>query len=433
LGALVLVCLLVLLSFPDPLVNRFVKPRITAAFAEAYPAYAIRIGEMNFSVLTGRLGVDSIAVGAIDGTFSSTMGPFSVSGIGWVHLLWGGSLAPNDFSDAVVQAHDIVLYFPQSQYALGCELLRVSVPDSEIVGEAVTLHPPVDDEEFFAGSAFRRTRFDLAVPNARVLGVAFLDLLQGKSFHARSAQIQNVLFDALVNKDKPGAKDTVRPLMPHEIVPSIRGLVQIDSLNIMNGRLLYGERFAAGSNPAVITFDSVRASIEGIGDPGDSGAVVVILAQAQFMKAGTMKVHMSIPVASPEFSYQYSGTLSRMELRALNAFLEKAEQIRIKAGVLQSATFEISVASGRASGTVRAVYSDLSIAAINKQTGSEKGLGDGIASFIANTFKIRGTNMPDPAGAVEVGKVSYSRKGDEVFLQFTWFALRSGLKDLVGF
>jgi hypothetical protein len=122
-----------------------------------------------------------------------------------------------------------------------------------------------------------------------------------------------------------------------------------------------------------------------------------------------------------------------MDLSALNAFLEAAEQMRIKTGVLQAATFEIKVASGSASGTVRAAYRDLILAAINKQTGSEKGFSDGIASFIANTFKLRGTNVPDDVGSMKIGEVKYTRKHDEVFLEFTWLALRSGVGNVVGF
>ena len=250
-GAIVLVCVLALLLFPDPLVNRFIKPRITKAFAEAYPAYSIRIADMNYSVLKNRFGFDSVALSAVDGTFSSNMGPFSVSGIGWMHLLWGGSLAPNDFANSVVDAQDIVLNFPQSQYELRCGLLRVSVPDSEIVVEALKLHPSGDDEQFFAGSKFRRTRFRLVVPHARVMGLACLELLQGKNYRARSVQIHDAFLDVLINKDKPYAIDTSSPPMPNEILSSIKGTLQVDSLSIMNGRLKYGERFELGSKPGL--------------------------------------------------------------------------------------------------------------------------------------------------------------------------------------
>ena len=433
LGAVVLVCVLALLLLPDPFVNRFIQPRITQAFAEAYPAYSIRIANMHYSFFKNRFGFDSVAVSAVDSTFSGTMGPISVSGIGWMHLLWGGSLAPNDFGTSVVEAQDIVLNLPRSQYEARCGLLRVSVPDSEIVAEALNLHPSGDDEQFFAGSKFRRTRFRLVVTRAKVTGLACLELLEGKGYRGRSAQIHDAFLDVLINKDKAYLNDTSSPLMPNQILSSIQGTLQVDSLSIMNAELKYGERFALGSNPALITLDSVQVLAEGIANHGDPGAASTIRAQGNFMKAGKMNMLMSIPVASPEFSFQCSGSLSRMDLSVLNSFLETAEQIRIKTGVLQTATFEIDVASGRASGNARAVYRDLILAAINKQTGSEKGFSDGIASFIANTFKIRGTNVMDKSGSIKIGEVKYTRKRDEFFLEFTWFALRSGVKDVVGF
>ena len=433
LGAVVLVCVLALLLFPDPFVNRFIQPRITKAFAEAYPAYSIRIADMHYSFFKNRFGFDSVALSAVDSTFSGTMGPISVSGIGWMHLLWGGSLAPNDFGTSVVEAQDIVLNLPRAQYEARCGLLRVSVPDSEIVAEALNLHPSGDDEQFFAESKFRRTRFRLVVTRARVMGLACLELLEGKSYRGRSAQIHDAFLDVLINKDKAYPKDTSSPLMPNQILSTIQGTLQVDSLSIMNAEVKYGERFAVGSNPALITLDSVQVLAEGIANHGDPGAASTIRAQGNFMKAGKMNMLMSIPVASPEFSFQCSGSLSRMDLSALNSFLETAEQIRIKTGVLQTATFEINVASGRASGNARAVYRDLILAAINKHTGSEKGFSDGIASFIANTFKIRGTNVMDKSGSIKIGEVKYTRKRDEFFLEFTWFALRSGVKDVVGF
>ena len=432
-GATLLLCVMTILVFPNPLVNRFIKPRMTTAFAEAYPAYAIRIGHMNCSILKNRLELDSVVLKAVDGTISSTIGTFSVSAIGWMHLLWGGSLQPVDFANAVVDARDIMLNFPQSHYELRCKRLRVVVPDSQAVADALELHPLAGDEEFFRGSKIRSTRFIFVTPQCNVTGLACLALLEGKSCRTRSIRVHDPFLDVLINKDKAASKDSSSPLMPNEVLSSLEGALQVDSLSIMNGRLKYGERFAIGATPALITLDSMEMLAEGIANHGEVGAAYVVHAQGTFMKAGMMKVRMVIPVASTEFSYKYSGSLSGMDLGALNAFLETAEQMRIKAGFLQTATFDIDVVSGRASGTVRAVYRNLTIAAINKHTGSEKGFTDGIASFIANTFKIRGTNVPDKSGAIKIGKVKYKRQYDDPFFRFTWFALRSGVADVVGF
>jgi hypothetical protein len=429
-GAIVLVCVLVLLLIPGPLVNRFIKPGITKAFAEAYPAYSIRIAAMDYSVLENRFGFDSVVLNSVDGKFSSTLGQLSVSGISWMHLLWGGSLTANDFAKSAADAQHFVLNLPKSHYTLRCERLRVSVPDSEIVVEAVKFHPSGDDEQFFAESKFRETRFRLVAPHASVTGFAGLELLEGKMYHARSVQLDDALLDVLVNKDKPNSKDSSSPLMPNEVLSSIKESLQVDRLSIRNGRLKYSERFEVGAKPSWITFDSMQALVTGIANHGGRGAALVLHAQWKLANAGTMKLLLSLPVASPEFSFQYSGSLSSMDLSALNSFLEVSDQMRIKTGVLQDVTFEVNFASGRAGGSVRGVYRDLSLAAISKNTGSEKGIFDRITSFIGNTFKIRRNNVP---GSMKIGEVKYKRERDDSFINVVWFSLRTGVRDVVGF
>jgi hypothetical protein len=122
-----------------------------------------------------------------------------------------------------------------------------------------------------------------------------------------------------------------------------------------------------------------------------------------------------------------------MDVTRLNSFLEIGENLRIKSGILQKATFDVNVTEGRASGTVRVMYKDLAIAVRNSRTGSERGVSNRITSYIANAMKIRGTNMPDKSGSIKIGEVKYTRKPDDTFLQLLWFSLRSGVGDVVGF
>ena len=120
-----------------------------------------------------------------------------------------------------------------------------------------------------------------------------------------------------------------------------------------------------------------------------------------------------------------------MDLTRLNAFLEIAEHTRITSGSAQEAAFEINVTAGQARGRVRANYKDLDIALLDKQTGSAKGLDDRVASFLANLLKIRSSNAPDASGSMKEGEVNYTRRPDEEFQQFAWFALRTGVLDVI--
>jgi hypothetical protein len=369
----------------------------------------------------------------MDSTFSCSIAGFSVSGIGWVKILWRGDVASKDLNSSVADAREIVLNFRKAQYELRCARLRVSVPDSEIWAEALELHPLVEDGKFFASSKFRRTRFRVVLPQCRVTGADCLGLLQGKAYRAHSVKVNDASLDILVDMDTPYNKNSSRPLMPNEGLSSIKELTQIDSLNIINGRLKYAERYIIGSAPAEVTFDSIQMSAEGITNHAAPGATAVIHAQGNFMKTSTMKILMVIPVASPETSFRYSGSLELMDATRLNSFLEVGEGLRIKSGILQHATFDVNVTAGHASGPVRVIYRDLAIAFRDSRTGSEKGAYNRITSYIANATKIRGTNMPDKSGSMKIGKVKYTRKPDDTFLQLVWFSLRSGVGDVVGF
>jgi len=432
-GVIAVVCVAAFLLFPDSLVNQFLKGRNISTFEKTYPDYSMHIAGLGYDISDNRLECDSLWLTSTDSGFSCMIAAFSVSGIGWIELLRGRALTPDFLANSDLDAEDVLLTFPRLQYEILCGRLHISVSDSEIVAEEIEFHPIAKDEQLFAASKFRRTRYRLEVPHARMTGSACLGLLRRTMYCSRSVRLEDPFLDILTNKDKPPQSGTIDPLMPHEVFSSIKATIQIDSLSIVNGSLRFGERMEIGAEPAAITFDSMQVSVGGIANQCCDHDSTLILAQGRFMNAGTLNLRMSIPVATPEFSLRYSGSLARMHLNTLNPFITIAEHVRIKSGYLENARFGVNVTAGHASGTVRAVYRDLTLAAIDKETGSEKGVTNRIASFIANTFKIRGTNVPDKSGSIKIGEVKYIRRHDDPFFRFVWFALRSGVGDVVGF
>jgi hypothetical protein len=221
--------------------------------------------------------------------------------------------------------------------------------------------------------------------------------------------------------------------MPNEILSSMKDTVGLDSLLITDCRLKYSERFVRGRNPATLTFDKMQLLVTGVANHTGPDAEADIQAQGTFMGGGLLTMAMSIPLSGPRFSFGYSGSLGGMDLSRLNPWLGPSDQTRIKSGTLGSASFNIVVNAGSATGHVRAVYRDLVVASISARTGSENGLVERFSSWVAKNVKIRGTNAPDKAGAMKIGTVKYSRKKSDPFFGFTWFALRSGVGDVVGF
>ena len=149
------------------------------------------------------------------------------------------------------------------------------------------------------------------------------------------------------------------------------------------------------------------------------------------MISSKMKLFMEIPLTSKDFSLKYSGTFSSMDLTNLNAFIEPSEHQRIKSGSLKSASYNINVNSGNANGILNLAYKDLNVAILNEKTNGENGIFDRVSSFIGKTFVIRESNIPDENGLMKIGEINYKRNPQDYFMQYIWFALRSGVGDVV--
>lgn len=570
-GAIVIVCILLLFLFPDIYLNRYFKARIIKDFTSGYPGYSMRISDLHFNVLKNRIDLDSIKINSSDSTLLCSINKSSLSGIGWLQLIWNGNLVPDALAGSVAESQGIVLKLPKSQNKFRCKQLRVSLHDSEFVVNNLEIHPLTDDNQFFEESEYRKTRFSMNLPHLKISGLNFIGLLQDNIYHARFIQIHDATLDFLVNLNKPvqpdtlnniiqkdiiasikekividslsvincnikygeskleGSKpvngfalhcgelnvstsdselvandleihplvddnqffdeseirktrfrfelphlrvsgldcpgllqgkmykarfiqirdasldilvsmykpyvrDSIKFLMPNEMVSSMKSIMDIDSLIVINGQLRYGEIYRVPrSKPAVVTFDDVHLLAEGISNNNKRGDTLAIHANAIFMGAGRMIAILHVPLTSPDFSFHYSGSLSTMNLNRLNTFIEIAENKRIKSGIVQAASFNIYVKNGHATGNVRAVYNDLILALLDSRTKSEKGIMDRIKSFLANTFKLHGTNEKDDEGVLKLGKVKHSRTRDDTFIQYSWFALRSGVADIIGF
>ena len=428
-AALLLTVALLLLVFGGAILNRYGKAKAERAFAEAHPGCVLRIGELDYAPGANRLIAQAVTLSSTNTTLR--IAQISVTGVRWARLCWGMASLADVFGKASLDATNLEADFPQAHYEVRCARLRGSVPGSELIAESTDLRPSQGDEAFFAAHPFRTARFGVVLPECRVSGLAYDELLQGRSYRARSVLFSSPSFDALINRDKPPKPFVRSPLMVHEALASIPQPLQVSGLSITNGRFRYCERLALGAEAGVLTVGAVSLAIDGIANRGEATAAIQVRGQGDLMNAGTMKVQMSIPIASSNFSLHYSGSLSAMDLTCLDAFLGIAEHTRIKSGSVQEAAFEIDVTAGQARGRVRAIYSDLVLALLDKETGNEKGPADRVASFFTNVLKTRNANAAGRSGSSKEGEVNYLRRPGEEFQQFLWFALRKGVLDII--
>jgi len=430
-GGIIILCVLIFTFLPDPLINLLLKDRITKAINEAYPEDSIHLGYLHYNIWKSRIGCDSIKFKTNNYMFSVPV--ISVSGIGLFNILLHHDFTPNILTNLKIDAQNIVINSSNSRDELTLGMLHISIPESEMVCDSINYYSLINDDQFFAKSKFRQTRFRIDIPLIQINGLDCFAMLKGNNFNAKNVKIEDGLADILVNMDKPYDDSSPKPKMPNEFFNSMKEIINLDSLQIINGRLKYSERYALNSQPGIISINKINITAGDFGNQTSHLDTTIIRGEGFLMNSSEFKLYMAIPLKSKDFSFKYSGMLGRMDLTRLNSFIEPGEHQRIKTGILESAAFNINVNSGRASGTLRAEYHDLTIDVINKNTGSEKGLLDRLSSFFGKIFIVRNSNIPDEDGSIKIGEIKYTRNPDDYFFQFIWFAVRNGIADVVGF
>jgi hypothetical protein len=429
LAAVALASTLVILLFGGAVLDGPGRRMLERAYGRAHAGSELRIGGLEYSPDTGRLVATSVSLVSPDTQLE--LERITLTGVRWTTLV-RRSLSPEALlAGSDLDATRIEVAFHRSRYELACGRLRASARDSVLLAEAFELRTLAGDEDFFSAREFRKTRYLLAMPEFRVLGLAYDEMLRGRSNRARSIRFSRPVFDAYVNRDKISDPARPRPLMVHEMLAALPQPLQVDSIAVVDGAVSYRDRVIAGDTPGVLSFANVGLSVAGLANRTGDGDTIRLRAQGNLMGAGVLKIRMSMPVAEPDFALSYSGSLGAMDATCLNEYLDVSVRTRLKSCQVDDVAFAIEVVDGRAGGRMTASYRDLEIARLDKQTGESGGLKNSVVSFLANVFKIRSDNAADASGSMKVGKVEYSRKPDDSFYYFVWRALKTGLLDVV--
>lgn len=429
-GTTILTMVFLFLFCPDVFFNGYIKNKIEKGFSVHNSELHLRIHSLYYHFWDNKVDFDTINITNNNSDLIYQVIGCSISGIRLSHLMNGGPTV-NEISGYNADSKMIYIHNSESKYKLRMRSIHLSASDSTIIAEGFEYFPVNNDETFFAANEFRQTRCDIYVPEIKLSGIDYAGFMKGKNPAIHSVILKDLSMNILLNKEKPFELDTVINPMPNEIFNKIKNPFLIDNITVDNGYLNYNERFNLYGKPATLEFNHIKISANEIVDTINKSTTELIAANGIFNNTTKMDLLISVPLTSVVFSMKYSGAFDRMDLLSLNHYLNNAEEMRVKSGVLTSAIFAVDITSGYASGNVNAVYSDLKLEPSELKTNKTK-VGRNIKSFMANTFVIHKNNLPDKAGNVKPGKIKYMRRNDTAFIEMIWLSLRTGIADVTG-
>jgi hypothetical protein len=299
--------------------------------------------------------------------------------------------------------------------------------------DTLALEPVESDSAFLHRPALHRTRIRLGVAGVRGTHVDLKALID-RRVDGGSVAITRLHLDVLADRRVPSTSTAPvrrKTLWPQKLA-DLDWQLRLDTLRIETGALRYAEWKGEWPIPAAIWFSGVTATLTGLSnDRADSTrpSLAVLQTSGVFMDKARVTLRMEVPVAR-QFELTASGQVEHLPLPALNSFLLVSNGIRIRSGKLDKAEFRFTVANRRARGELTAIYDDLEIDLVDRKTRTQS-LGQKFRSFVAGTFLVRSSNLPDDRGAVRSALIDYQYQPDETFWSGFWQALRSGIESQI--
>lgn len=289
---------------------------------------------------------------------------------------------------------------------------------------------------FYRKVKMSKDRFDIRFNQIVLKGIDLDKLKQDQSFFAS----RMVLADgkvAIYNTNALPKKVTNKTgKFPHQQLQKLALDLRIDTLQIRKTQISYQEFNKKTGKTGTISFANTRGAIYNITNERSA------LAKNKFMKAelstlfmGKANLHVTFNfnLTDKNGAFSSTGTLGRMDGRALNQVTNPLAMVTVKSLNVRKLQFNIRANERVARGTVRFYYSDLNIQLlkIDEETGKLK--KQGLVSGIANTFVLNVGN-PDPRNnnVFTVGKIYFQRPPSFAFFKFYWKSLLEGVKESVG-
>ncbi|KER09492.1 MAG: hypothetical protein HY22_11200 [[Candidatus Thermochlorobacteriaceae] bacterium GBChlB] len=323
---------------------------------------------------------------------------------------------------------------PNTLYGVKCGDIRISTKDSLLTIDSLSLAPIVTDTELFREQKYRTDRFKLRLDRLRGTAIDYKGWVFGKGIIAKTLEMSGLVIDVLTDKRYPISRQKFIPTMPHEAFRALPIRVAVDSIIVHNGNIRYSVQNPHEKSPRSLFFSKVDAAITNLNNDSlkmTDETPAVLKASAYLMGTGKVSLVLDLPLLSETFSMRYHGELGRFDVKQLNSFAASEARVMFPSGKVERVSFSVEVEDGFATGSVQAIYKDLSLKVLPQNRKYQAGLLEGVISFVANTFVVHRECKIEKGKPLRSGKIAVRKKKEKAFFEFFWETLWQGIQGVI--
>lgn len=292
---------------------------------------------------------------------------------------------------------------------------------------SLALRPNFSDYEFTRRSDYETDRFDVLLRFICVNDFSVIRYLQYGDIASSNIEIGCLDMKAFRDK-REKFRHVCRPTF-QELIYNYPAAISIDSVAVLDGNITYIEHAEEASEAGFISFNHVKAAILNISNDSvykSETAFFELNTKAVLMGKGKLSVQLKSKLFDPQNTFTLEGTLTGMEMNALNPMLEKNAFVFVKSGIIDALDFNFTANNTKASGKLIMRYHDLDFDVVNKTPGDSTVVIDRFKSFVAGLIVMDAN--PVSGSDVRQGIIDYERDPEKFLFNYCFKSIFSGMK-----
>ena len=324
-------------------------------------------------------------------------------------------------------AKEFVAVSSDSLYTYQLSGVAVGANPGTFRADSFSIRPNLNNYEFNVRQKYESDRIEAVFDGINITNFSPFDYLNSGKLSCSYVEIRKMDLKAYRDKRKI-FNHVVKPAI-QEMVYGYKGTINIDSVAILNGNIVYTEQVLKADEPGMISFGQIKVGLYKITNDSTyktKKAYTQLNAEALVMGKGKLSILLKSRIFDSSNTFTVKGSLSGMNVSYLNPMLGNNAFVYATSGKIDAMYFSFRANNFKASGNMVLLYHGLDLAVKNKRTNDTTGLKARVISLFAN-MKVMDSN-PNPQKEVRKGTIDYKRDPERLIINYCFKSMLTGIK-----
>ena len=338
-------------------------------------------------------------------------------------------------SQAIIQnfafsASEYVSVSSDSMYSFTAKEIKYSTTSKALTASLFSIHPNYPNYDFSSRHKYQTDCIEAELSNIYIHDFNALAYISSRNIISSYIEVSNL--DLKAFRDMRKEFKHVKKTEFQDLIYKYPAALNIDSIRILNGNIEYNEHAQDANEPGKIHFTKVSAIFYKLTndtiyktEPGS----FELKCNALLMGKGRINLLLKAQIFDHNNTFSLDGTVSDMEAKELNPYLDRNAFMYLTSGVIDGLRFSFFANNKRATGKMTLLYHGLEITVKNKRTDDTTAFKERFVSLIVNSKLI--DSNPLPGEKARVGTIDYDRDPEKFIFNYWIKSILSGIKSSI--